>query len=349
MSNDALRMLTGYPEWFYLMVANDKNGENRTWAPPDDWLARGGWLALHAGAHIGGSTSKKGQKEALDRTIFTAWYAGGLGDYIETEPEIYGAGLLDAADIPHRRVVGVQRVGRVWLPEWGTATEKDGLWTVEVNALGRDNGCPGSPWWMCHEDKKTGEIRPQYFWERTEIYPLPGLPRLQAGVLGLVSIAPGLLAEIRAQFALVRKHGPEKAAEIMGVSLDWKWGRWREITASLTGWTGEPQAPVEPPPREEEPPPAAPAPRVDHRADLQRRAALPVVGSCTCCSRSAVARCQRCAQQVALSTCRCACSDGPDIPVSAQQRAGRAQRGGRGGGPQQVALALPGFGSGSKP
>lgn len=70
-----LLALTLWPEWAYAITHLGKDVENRDWERLPTWLT-GRYLAIHAGAHIGGRAAKVATKEGLDAVAFMARRAG---------------------------------------------------------------------------------------------------------------------------------------------------------------------------------------------------------------------------------------------------------------------------------
>lgn len=65
-----LRALTLWPEWAWAIHALDKRVENRTWRIPR------GWVAIHAGAHLGGRPGEPALLEAM-RALATMSFCAG--------------------------------------------------------------------------------------------------------------------------------------------------------------------------------------------------------------------------------------------------------------------------------
>ena len=74
MIGDRLPALTLWPEWAFAIAHLGKRVENRVWEPPR-WLV-GKWLAIHAGAHIGGRPGRVAVLEGLEAVRDEAARAG---------------------------------------------------------------------------------------------------------------------------------------------------------------------------------------------------------------------------------------------------------------------------------
>ncbi len=64
------RALTLWPEWAWAIHALDKRVENRHWRIPR------GWVAIHAGAYLGGRPSAPAVLEAMRALGLMSWRAG---------------------------------------------------------------------------------------------------------------------------------------------------------------------------------------------------------------------------------------------------------------------------------
>jgi hypothetical protein len=74
-----LRALTLWPEWAWAITQLGKDVENRDWRPNRTILAPGDWLAIHAGAVLGGGVpSRKATEAALQKVAETYCFATGF-------------------------------------------------------------------------------------------------------------------------------------------------------------------------------------------------------------------------------------------------------------------------------
>lgn len=120
-----MKAITLWPEWAAAIAWGDKRVENRPWTPKS---VAGGWLAIHAGASIGGRPSQRGTGAwaAADRAL-SAW---GHRLAIDSEDRTVLADVRDPEDpvalgpVVTSAVVAVARVGRPRRPMSG------GRWEV---------------------------------------------------------------------------------------------------------------------------------------------------------------------------------------------------------------------------
>lgn len=79
-----MRVLTFHPEWLWAILYLDKDVENRVWKPPEYMVGKEGFsLALHAGQHIGGTSTIYKQQEALVRFFRTIEECGWKSKKVE--------------------------------------------------------------------------------------------------------------------------------------------------------------------------------------------------------------------------------------------------------------------------
>lgn len=71
-----MKAITLWPEWAWAIARLDKRIENRGWVPPRGALVPGDWLAIHAGANIGGRPGRKATNDGI-YTLVEAAYAVG--------------------------------------------------------------------------------------------------------------------------------------------------------------------------------------------------------------------------------------------------------------------------------
>ncbi len=71
-----MKALTLWPEWAWAIEHLGKRVENRIWVPSPGQLKPGDWLAIHAGAHIGGRKGIPAMRKAAVRLANTANDAG---------------------------------------------------------------------------------------------------------------------------------------------------------------------------------------------------------------------------------------------------------------------------------
>lgn len=76
MYKKTLYALTVWPEWAHAIAYLGKPCENRTWEPGADTVQPGDWLAIHAGAHIGGRPGGVAEREGHEALRRTAEGAG---------------------------------------------------------------------------------------------------------------------------------------------------------------------------------------------------------------------------------------------------------------------------------
>jgi hypothetical protein len=69
-----MKAITLWPEWAWAIANLDKRIENRIWSPPKGMI--GQRIAIHAGANIGGATSRAGMVRGVEAMIDEAHCAG---------------------------------------------------------------------------------------------------------------------------------------------------------------------------------------------------------------------------------------------------------------------------------
>jgi hypothetical protein len=86
-----LRALTLWPEWAWAITQLGKDVENRDWKPSRTILAPGDWLAIHAGAVLGGGNpSRKATEAALQKVAESYLFANNFAPLPElaTKPTL---------------------------------------------------------------------------------------------------------------------------------------------------------------------------------------------------------------------------------------------------------------------
>jgi hypothetical protein len=110
--------LTLWPEWAWAIAHLDKGCENRTWTPDKGTLLPGDWLAIHAGAHIGGRPGSVALGEGLQRVVQAAGECGWTCEqtaerqWVLTKPS-FNPVVLDAPHIATRALVALVRHQRI--------------------------------------------------------------------------------------------------------------------------------------------------------------------------------------------------------------------------------------------
>lgn len=69
-----MRALTIWPEFIWAICYLGKRVENRTWTPPDKMIGKR--IALHAGAHVGGSPGRTATESGLTGLVGMAVHEG---------------------------------------------------------------------------------------------------------------------------------------------------------------------------------------------------------------------------------------------------------------------------------
>lgn len=137
--------LTLHPEWCWAIDLPGplaKRVENRTWAPPKHLVGPDApWIALHAGAHIGGRSGKVATEEGLEGVGEMAEAAGlQARTWGGSRLQILNAGGILLADtytkpIVTRAITGLIRVTHISAP--GSQTQAHGVYGWKVpDAIG---------------------------------------------------------------------------------------------------------------------------------------------------------------------------------------------------------------------
>lgn len=145
------RALTLWPEWAWAISHLGKNRENRSWAPPDDMI--GDWLAIHAGAYVGGRPGDSAVLEGLNdlrNTVECIAEEEGSGlslpYYAELIPQITTGAVVAVC-----RVTGVER--SVEPAGWYNGEPNVGWKLEQVRVLETPVRCKGAQglWVLPHD------------------------------------------------------------------------------------------------------------------------------------------------------------------------------------------------------
>ncbi len=175
MSQDQRLALTIWPEWAWAIAHFGKDIENRTWVPPRYIVGK--WLAIHAGAHIGG---RKGDVALLEGLSDLREMAESVAD--ERGGDSMGGGLPEYSELISKiatsAVVAVVKVkGHIYGDAMG--------WYAGPETLNAD-----------------GKVVPSYGWELASLIALP-VPVKCKGAQGLWPLPVDVLAQVREQLAAV--------------------------------------------------------------------------------------------------------------------------------------------------
>jgi hypothetical protein len=113
--------LTLHPEWAFAVAYLGKDVENRFWHPSPLQLPAGDWLAIHAGAHVGGKKGITAEKAGYSRLFETAERAGWRLDpsaALVSEREVVPLSLLTCSAV-------------VALVRFQGACIRRGVWSVD--------------------------------------------------------------------------------------------------------------------------------------------------------------------------------------------------------------------------
>lgn len=159
--SDRRLALTLWPEWTWAVAHFGKDIENRSWAPPARII--GQWLAIHAGAHIGG---RKGDAACLE----------GLTD------------LREMAECVEDERGGTREGGGLPLYSELIPMIATSAIVAVVKVTGAVRGDPVG--WYCG--------LPDYGWKLNSLITLPE-PVKCKGAQGLWPLPPDALAQVREQ------------------------------------------------------------------------------------------------------------------------------------------------------
>lgn len=160
-----MRALTLYPEWAWAILHLGKDVENRLWLPPR--ALAGQWVALHAGAHVGGRPGQVARTEGMLGLYEMAHRAGWM-EVAQTLP----------TDDPFWWERGAQRAHE---PMSHEVTRRAIVGIVRFSSPARST----SPW----------AVPGQHHWPILQVVALPA-PVLCPGALGLWRVPEALLQSI---------------------------------------------------------------------------------------------------------------------------------------------------------